>query len=89
MSAPHHQSILPKSARPALRNPADNTEHERRFATPQPNSEQNDVKRETMACDEAGGLGRGMPTTAGACVHDSTTLVMAIASEIGRRAARA
>jgi hypothetical protein len=37
----------------------------------------------------AGRLGRGMPATAGADVHDPTTFVVAIASEVGRGAARA
>jgi hypothetical protein len=51
--------------------------------------EQDDVTREAMACYKTGRLGRGMAATASAGVDDPTTLIAAIASQVGRGAARA
>jgi hypothetical protein len=54
-----------------------------------PDSEGDDVAREAMASDEADGLAGGVAATRTADMNRATTLVAAIASEIGRRAARA
>jgi L-serine deaminase len=52
-----------------------------------PDGEQDDVVREAMASDEADGLSGGVAATRTAGMNGATTLVAAIASEIGRRAA--
>ena len=48
-----------------------------------PDSEQDDVAWEAMASDEADRLARGVTATRATGVNGTTTLVVAVASEIG------
>jgi len=48
-----------------------------------PNGEQDDVTREAMTLHQAGRVGRGVPTARAADVNWTTTLIVAIPTDIG------